>query len=200
MGSSVGYLMNWYNCHPTRNPDDPLFCTTSTNWRGKRMSYSNIYTVIKKLAKKAGVSKKVSCHTFRHCATRRDKAHFSDEELRVLRGWSRNSIMPLRYAAISNDAVFKKKRILEGKDIPEPEKRVIDARNCPRCKNTVTPDAMYCSVCGQLLKSKPAELSEILKSNPAILQQIINEVQRNIEKKMGYQKLGEERFKVMTHC
>ena len=158
MGSSVGYLMNWYNCHPTKEPDDPLFCTTSTNWRGKRMSYYNIYMVIKRLAKKAGVSKKVSCHTFRHCATRRDKPLYSDEELRVLRGWSRNSMMPLRYAAISNDEVFKKKRILEGKDSPEPEKKIIDARNCPRCKNTVTPDAMYCSVCGQLLNSKPGEL------------------------------------------
>jgi integrase/recombinase XerD len=198
MGSSVGYLMNWYNCHPTKEPDDPLFCTTSTNWRGKRMSYYNIYMVIKRLAKKAGVSKKVSCHTFRHCATRRDKPLYSDEELRVLRGWSRNSMMPLRYAAISNDEVFKKKRILEGKDSPEPEKKVIDARNCPRCKNTVTPDAMYCSVCGQLLNSKPGELEGILKCNPAIMQKIIEEVQKSVEKRMGYQKLSEERFLAMV--
>jgi hypothetical protein len=198
MGSSVGYLMNWYNCHPTKEPEDPLFCTTSTNWRGKRMSYNNMYMVVKRLARKAGVSKKVSCHTFRHCATRRDKALYSDEELRILRGWSRNSMMPLRYAAISNDEVFKKKRILEGKLKPEPEKKVIDARNCPRCKNTVTQDAMYCCVCGQLLSSKPGELEGILKCNPAIMQQIVEEVQKNVEKRMGYQKLTEERFHAMV--
>lgn len=198
MGSSVGYLMNWYNCHPTKNPDDPLFCTTSTNWRGKRMSYFNIYKVIKILAKKSGVSKKVSCHTFRHCATRRDKPLYSDEELRVLRGWSRNSMMPLRYAAISHDEVFKKKRILEGKGKPEIEKKVIDARNCPRCKNTVTQDAMYCCVCGQLLNRKPGELEGILKSNPAIMQQIINEVQKSVEQKMGYHRLTEERYSAAT--
>jgi integrase/recombinase XerD len=198
MGSSVGYLMNWYNCHPTKEPNDPLFCTTATNCRGKRMGYNNIYGVIKKLSKKAGITKKVSCHTFRHCATARDKPNFSDEELRVLRGWSRTSIMPLRYAPISNDEVFRKKQILEGKINPEPKKKVIDARNCPRCKNTVTQNAKYCGICGQLLGNKPGALNEILNSNPAIMQQIINQVQENVEKKLMFQELAEERFKIMA--
>ena len=200
MGSSIGYLMNWYNCHPTKKPDDPLFCTTATNWKGKRMSYSCIYTVIRTLAKKAGIKKKISCHTFRHCATKRDKPNYSDEELRVLRGWSRTSIMPLRYAPISNDEVFRKKQIIEGKISPEPKKKVIDARNCPRCKNTVIPDALYCSICGQLLSNCPGALNEILSSNPAIMQQIISEVQKNLEKKMMFQNLAEERFNVMARC
>ena len=96
LGSSVGFLMNWYNLHPSKEQEDYLFCTMATNCRGKRMGYANIYSVVKRLAKKAGVSpkKNVSCHTFRHCATKRDKPHFSDEELRVLRGWSRTSTMP----------------------------------------------------------------------------------------------------------
>ncbi|MGD2091524.1 MAG: tyrosine-type recombinase/integrase [Candidatus Aminicenantes bacterium] len=200
MGSSVGYLMNWYNCHPTKKPDDPLFCTNATNWRGKRMSYGCMYYVIKRIAKKAGIKKKVTCHTFRHCATARDKPNFSDEELRVLRGWSRTSIMPLRYAPISNDEVFKKKQILEGKISQEPKKKVIDARNCPRCKNTVTPDAMYCSICGQLLNNQTGALKDILSSNPSIMQQIISEVQKNVEKKLMFQELAEERFKIMAKC
>ena len=107
-------------------------------------------------------------------------------------------MMPLRYAPISNDEVFKKKQIIEGKVSPELKKKVIDARNCTRCKNTVTPDAMYCSVCGQLLNKQPDALNEILLNNPTIMQQIINEVQKSVEKKMRYQKLAEERFKVMT--
>jgi site-specific recombinase XerD len=197
MGSSVGYLMNWYNCHPTKKPDDPLFCTTATNWRGKRMSYSCIYTVIRNLAKKTKINKKVSCHTFRHCATRRDKRLYSEEELRVLRGWGRNSMMPSRYSPISNDEVFKKKQIVEGKISPEPMKKVIDARNCPRCKNTVTADAMYCSVCGQLLSKQPNTLNEILLKNPVIMQQIVNEVQKNVEEKMRFHNLAEERLKAM---
>ncbi len=200
MGSSVGYLMNWYNSHPTKKPDDPLFCTTATNWRGKRMGYNNIYGVIKKLSKKAGITKKVSCHTLRHCATKRDKLNYSDEELRILRGWSRTSIMPLRYAPISNDEVFKKKQVLEGKIVPEKKMKIIDARNCPRCKNTVTPDSMYCSICGQLLSKEPHALNEIIKSNPSIMQQIISEVQKNVEKKLEYQKLADERLKIMAEC
>ncbi|MGD2090962.1 MAG: tyrosine-type recombinase/integrase [Candidatus Aminicenantes bacterium] len=200
MGSSVGYLMNWYNCHPTKIPEDPLFCTNASNWKGKRMSYFSIYGVIKNLAKKAGINKKVSCHTFRHCATARDKRNYNHEELRVLRGWSRNSNMPLRYAPISNDEVFRKKQVLEGKMSSEPIRKVIDARKCPRCRNTVMPDAMYCSICGQLLSNRPGTLNEILKNNPVIMQQIIDEVQKSIEKKMNFQKLAEERFKVMVKC
>lgn len=141
LGSSVGYLMNWYNLHPTKNPEDYLLCTMATNWRGRRMSYDNIYQVVKRVAKKAGMTKEIRCHIFRHCATARDKPNYSDEELCVLRGWSRTSQMPRRYASISADEVFKKKKILEGKVNPEPKKKVIDARNCPRCKNTVTPDS-----------------------------------------------------------
>jgi len=202
LGSSVGHLMNWYNLHPTKEPEAFLFCTMATNHRGKRMGYMNIYMVIKQLAKKAGVApkKNVSCHTLRHCATKRDKPHYSDEELRVLRGWSRTSAMPLRYAPITADEVFKKKQILEGKISSEPEKKVLDARNCPRCKNTVTPDSAYCCVCGHLLNSQPSELSEIMAENPSIMKQIISEVTRNVERKMKYQKLADERFKVMTNC
>lgn len=200
LGSSVGYLMNWYNLHPTKKPEDYLFCTMATNHRGQRMGYANIYRAVKLLAKKAGVSpkKNVSCHTFRHCATKRDKPHYSDEELRVLRGWSRTSTMPLRYAPISADEVFKKKQILEGKISPEPEKKVIGARRCPRCKNTVTPDSAYCSICGQLLNSQPSEICGIMAENPNILQQIIEEVTKSVERRMRYQKLAEERFRVMT--
>lgn len=202
LGSSVGYLMNWYNLHPTKEPEDFLFCTMATNHRGRRMGYANIYRVVKQLAKKAGVSpkKNVSCHTFRHCATKRDKPHYSDEELRVLRGWSRTSTMPLRYAPISADEVFKKKQVLEGKITPEPEKKVIDARNCPRCKNTVTPDSAYCCICGHLLNNQPSELSGIMAENPSIMKQIIGEVTKNVERRMKYQKLADERFKVMTNC
>ena len=108
--------------------------------------------------------------------------------------------MPLRYAPISNDEVFKKKQVLEGKISPETKKKVIDARNCPRCKNTVTVDAMYCSICGQLLSNRPGALNEILSSNPAIMKQIISEVQKNVEKKLMFKELAEERFKVMAKC
>ena len=202
MGSSVGYLMNWYNLHPTKGQEDHLFCTMATNRRGKRMGYMNIYKIIKRLAREVGISpkKRVTCHTFRHCATRRDKQHYSNEELCVLRGWSRTSNMPLRYSPIAEDEVFKKKQIIEGKVDPKPEKKVIDARNCPRCKNTVTPDSAYCSVCGQLLNSRSSELNEILKGNPDIMQRIITEVTKNIEKRMKYQELAEERFEAMTNC
>lgn len=197
LGSSVGYLMNWYNLHPTKKAEDYLFCTMATNWRGKRMGYGNIYQVVKRMAKKAGMTKEIHCHIFRHCATARDKPNYSEEELCVLRGWSRTSQMPRRYASISADEVFKKKKILEGKVRPEPERKVIDARSCPRCKNAVTPDSAYCCVCGQLLKSQPSELNEILASSPNIMQQIITEVTKDVERRMKYQKLAEERFKVM---
>jgi integrase len=199
MGSSVGYLMNWYNLHPTKKPEDHLFCTMATNHRGKRMGYTNIYRIIKLLAKKAGVPqrKNVTCHTFRYCATKREKLHYTDEELRILRGWSRGSTMPLRYAPIAADEVFKKKQVLEGKVRPEQRKKVIDARSCPRCRNTLTPDMMYCCVCGQLLNDRPSEINEILTNSPDIMQQIVSEVTRNIEKRMKFEKLAEERFQVM---
>jgi integrase len=201
MGSSVGYLMNWYNLHPTKEPQDPLFCTTATNHRGKRMGYTNIYRIIKRLAKKAGIpkSKNVTCHTFRHCATKRDKHQYTDEELRILRGWTRRSTMPLRYAPIAADEVFKKKQVLEGKIRPEQRKKVIDARSCPRCRNTVAPDMAYCCVCGQLLSKQPSEIHEILAGNPDIMQRIVSEVTENVERRMKFKKLAEERFRVMLN-
>jgi len=108
--------------------------------------------------------------------------------------------MPLRYAPIAADEVFKKKQIIEGKISPEPKERILDARNCPRCKNTVTPDSAYCCICGQLLNNKPSEICEMMEENPNIVQQIIREVTQNVERRLNYQKLAYERFKVMTNC
>ncbi|MCX6817281.1 MAG: tyrosine-type recombinase/integrase [Candidatus Aenigmarchaeota archaeon] len=192
LGSSVGFLMNWHNLHPTKDPESPLFCTTATNCRGKRMSHTNAYNMVKMLAEKANIHKKVSCHTFRHCATARDKPHYSDEELRVLRGWTRNSTMPLRYAPVSNDAVFRKKQILEGKIKDELQPKIIEARSCPRCKNTVTPDSAYCCVCGQLLSKKVIGLKDMLE-NPLIYETMKSEIERREDLRQKYQQQLNER-------
>lgn len=200
LGSSVPHIMSWLNVHPHReNADSPLFCSTCTSYDGQ-ISKTTAFNIVKRARELAGIKKNLHPHIFRHAATYRDKKlGFQDEELRILRGWSRNSNMPLRYGSFSVDDVMKKRQILEGRKVPEKPK-VRREKRCPRCQNTVFSDSRYCQVCGQLLNNQPGALNEILSSNPAIMQQIISEVQKNVEKKLMFQDLAEERFKIMAKC
>lgn len=200
LGSSVPHIMSWLNIHPFRdNPDAPLFSSTCTSYAGQ-ISKATAFNIVKRASELAGIKKRIYPHIFRHAATYRDKRlGFQDEELRILRGWSRNSNMPLRYGSFSVEDVMKKRQVLEGRRVSIKQK-VSDEKRCPKCQNTVFSDSCYCQVCGQLLSSQKNEMKEILLNTPSIMQQIINQVQENVEKKLSFQKLAEERFLAMNKC
>ena len=99
------------NGHPTKNPDDYLFMTNHNMTKGRTvvgkifdsklgkereigktfwipLGYAGATKVLKNLAKKAGVVKKVSPHWFRRYAATQDASYMSDRLMMLKFGWA----------------------------------------------------------------------------------------------------------------
>ena len=59
-------IEQWLDVRDTAAPDAPLFIAIDNACYGKRLSGNGIYTIVDRLCKKAGISKKMSPHRIRH--------------------------------------------------------------------------------------------------------------------------------------
>ncbi|RLG58503.1 hypothetical protein DRN86_05535 [Candidatus Geothermarchaeota archaeon] len=95
---SARLLKEWINKHPARNnPNAPLWISA----RGKPLSHSSLLTIIKKLAGKAGLSKRVYPHLFRHSRLTELAKYLTEHELKVYAGWTQASRMAAVYVHLS---------------------------------------------------------------------------------------------------
>jgi len=100
--NSRKYLTNWINNHPSWNvSSNPSLWVSSLS--GKELKHeSNFSTQLKKIAIRAGVTKRVTPHGFRHtkltdCA----RTGMTESSMRKFAGWSQNSNMPAFYVHLS---------------------------------------------------------------------------------------------------
>jgi len=63
---STLYLSEWLRYHPDPSPNNWLWVTLGKGKYGSRMDYDAIRMLLKKIAKRAGVKKRVNPHIFRH--------------------------------------------------------------------------------------------------------------------------------------
>ena len=64
--STVDAISEWLTVRGTTAPDAPLFIAVDNANYGRRLSGSGIYSIVDRIFKKAGVSKKMSPHRIRH--------------------------------------------------------------------------------------------------------------------------------------
>jgi len=65
------------------------------------LSYQKTVKILKEIAKKVGVQKRIYPHLFRHTAATRDSRYLSDRELILKYGWAGDSSMLGVYAHLS---------------------------------------------------------------------------------------------------
>ena len=71
VGVSVPYLRAWFNNHPSRNDiSAPLFCNISEGIRGRAMTYDDVRKALRVSSKRAGITKRIYPHLFRHTGHR----------------------------------------------------------------------------------------------------------------------------------
>jgi site-specific recombinase XerD len=86
--SSVPYLAAWHEIHPLRdNREAPLWVSIGTRGRNEVIEYQNTRQLIARLAKKAGVKKKVNPHIFRHSRATYLANHFTEAQMNHYFGW-----------------------------------------------------------------------------------------------------------------
>jgi integrase len=154
-------LQTWLNQHPLKtNAAAPLFTTYNRYAAGtKRLAVHTIQNTLKTIARRAGVTKPVHPHAFRHARlTDLAKQGFSEMELRIIAGWEKNSAMPEVYIHLSGGDVerkmLQKAGFVTGDETPGTA--ALEPRQCPRCRTMNTYDALYCRACSMALTEHAA--------------------------------------------
>jgi integrase/recombinase XerD len=154
-------LIKWINNHPDKeNRDTPLFIYLSDKNRyklfSKGISYNSATIIIKNVAKRAGIKKRVHPHLFRHSRLTELAKILSESELKKFAGWTGGSTMAGIYVHLSGADIDKKMLekygLLDKND--DPDKDTLKPKECPKCKEVNPNTAKFCYVCCMLLDMK----------------------------------------------
>jgi integrase/recombinase XerD len=189
---AVPDIQNWLNIYNPPSKDEPLFPVIGRSGKG-RIKERGAQNVITQLAKKAGLKKRIYCHSFRHGRlTELSKLGLSEMMLRHYAGWTADSDMPATYLHTTQEDIFN--RLLKIKGIVTEEEsqetvNALSARKCPRCQTENAFDAKYCKNCSMILDHVTAmnlekdkvdidlAVMQAISMNPNVL----NELKKRIE-------------------
>lgn len=120
------------------------------------ISRDTINMKLKIIAKKAGITKRVWTHGFRHCAATRDSTkNWNEAMLQQKYGWTKNSRMPSVYVHFASQNL--KKQILMENGLWKPETKEdeplsTNLTNCMFCTEQNLSDSEFCKKCGRPLR------------------------------------------------
>ena len=178
IGNSIPYLTAWLDSHPDRNnPEAPLFCNLSDSIRGRAMTYDDVHKALGKILKRAGITRKINPHLFRHTrasilASKPLAASVFEDQM----GWIHGSKQTQTYVHLSGKqqdlAILK----AYGVNVEEDTGSENLPKKCPRCSNSNPYNSTKCRICWMPLTTDEAikqiekenAISEILKSGDLI--------------------------------
>jgi len=145
---SLALLIQWLDAHPDRSNPDAWLWTDDT----EPLKYDRARFKLLELKRKAGISKRLYFHLFRHSSATKN-AELGEPMLRELHGWSKNSNEPSTYVHLSNAAVKQTLLLKHGLKQKAEEPKVI---MCPRCSTPNPPDSRLCAKCKSVLRLEDA--------------------------------------------
>lgn len=187
---SASYIREWVcNDHPTKDDRESIvFCALRSPY--PPISDTGLHIQLRKIAGWAGVKKRVNAHSFRHAAATHFAKLMTEQEMKVYFGWTGGSDMPATYVHLSGEDLDDSILQIHGLKSSNRDNS-LTVTHCPRCKDIIPENSMYCSRCGlplqdsakQKIESDIAEIDlEIIKAallNPAILEEIAKRVKQN---------------------
>ena len=149
----VPALAFWISYHPEKaNRDAFLWPSMSQNKTGRLVSPAWVAKLLKTLAMKAGITKRMYPHLFRHSRATHLAKILPESMLRHIFGWTQRSDEPERYVHLSGrdvDEAILKVNGLELEEQDRPEKFSI--LTCDRCGMKNSPGMGLCVRCGSPL-------------------------------------------------
>ena len=170
---SVPYLAAYLNEQKTRKPEEYLW-NVAGSWAGltQRADYSAIRMMLQRVARKAGIGKRVNPHAFRHGRATNYANRLTEQQLKQFFGWTGGSRMAEVYVHLSGrdvDGAVLQANGLRSAEVQPPRLKV---QACPRCSFANGPDYQYCARCGCALSINVALLEE--KASKAAIRTAIN--------------------------
>lgn len=203
--ASAPSLSVWLENHPFKsNPMAPLWIVLSTRNHHETMSYASVSALLRRLAKRAQISKRVNPHSFRHARATHLASKLTEAQLKELFGWVQSSDMAATYVHLSgrdvDNALLKLHGLAQNENR---EEEVLKVKVCPRCKEKNDPVSRFCRRCATPLDVKVAlDLEEKMKEKDELVAKVIERlceklnIERTIQETIKELKLGEKFEKI----
>ncbi|WP_321417294.1 hypothetical protein [uncultured Methanomethylovorans sp.] len=120
------------------------------------MEYDAIRMVIKRLAAKAGIKKRVYNHLYRHSRATELANHLTQAQMEAHLGWIHGSDMPGVYIHLSGQQVDDAILGMYGINKEEERNPLLTPIKCVRCNHVNSPTSDFCSLCGMALNTEAA--------------------------------------------
>ena len=145
-------LLSWLDSHPFKNnPESWLWINPKNN---QRITPNFANYLLKELAKKVGITKRVHPHAFRHARATHLAKILTEQQLKVYCGWVNDSRMASVYVHLSGKDVDEALLKAKGIKVQEEEKPQQTIKTCSRCKEPNSYLAHFCKRCGNPLDIK----------------------------------------------
>lgn len=155
--NSTPYLKEWINNHPNNDDkDSDLWIGAS----GKSLCYKRISNIVKSVAKKAGIKKKVHAHLLRHSRATllASTPGMSDASMKHYFGWTQGSKMAATYIHMSGKDTDSAILVANGIEIDKKNvKSKLEPKKCPNCHIINEFTNRFCKLCGFVLDKEEAE-------------------------------------------
>lgn len=189
--ASAPALGTWLDNHPLKeDPDSPLWMGMGTRNRNSILSYAAAKEMLKDIAKRAGIKKRVYPHLFRHSRATVLANHLTEAQLKQHFGWVQDSKMAATYVHLSgrevDDTLLKLQGVRTEEGKKESEFKVI---TCPRCDEKNSPTSKFCSRCAapfdlkiatkiDEVKAKADRVLALLVQDPEILDKLLDKLEQ----------------------
>ncbi|MEW6063253.1 MAG: site-specific integrase [Nanoarchaeota archaeon] len=188
--SSVPYLSAWVNEHPDKNnPNAPLWVNKVNH---EFLNYSACASMLRDIAKKAEIKKRVNPHSFRHSRATHLANHLTEAQMKQYFGWVQGSDMASVYVHLSGRDVDKAIMKVYGleKESEKKEESILKPKKCPRCDKLNPATAKLCNNCGLALDVRTAlEIEERNKKFESIRKKIDSFIDEAIKRNPEIQKM-----------
>lgn len=161
--ASAPALANWLENHPSKDDGSShLWISLATNYKDQPLNHRGLYETLKTLARKAGITKKVNPHAFRHARATHLANKLTEQQLKAIFGWTQGSEMASVYVHLSGRDVDNALLELHGLTTQAKSEPKFKIKICPRCDERNSPDAKYCKRCALTLDAEALELEDKL--------------------------------------
>jgi site-specific recombinase XerD len=151
---STPYLANWISHCATRNdPAAFLWISIGTTHRDKDLKYNSVRELLRAVARKAGLRKKVNPHLFRHSRATFLANKLTEAQMCEYLGWVQGSGMPRVYVHLSGRDVDEAILAIHGLKKPEDGEnhKELKFKECAICGKANEFEAKICQRCARPL-------------------------------------------------
>lgn len=157
--ASAPSLAVWMDLHPHKGNPEAFLWSRNLHKGAKDclpFRYNNAMMLIRRLAKKAGIIKRVNPHTFRHSRATALASKLTEAQMKEFFGWVQGSDMAAVYVHLSGRDIDN--AILDVYNLKNKPKETDQFKpiECPRCSATNSPGSKFCIKCGYALAADVA--------------------------------------------